>query len=319
MRITIFSVLFSLLLVAQGLFAEEDNRAVAFVNDDVITLYELNSKIEELTGKTASELKASKEQDFFKIREDILDIIIEERIMKAKIKELEIETTTEEIDEYVEYVKEENKITQEELIEQLKHEGISLEKYREKIKEDLERRELIGSKIREKIIINDEQIAAYYEANKKNYERPGSAHIASIFLVPASLDSGSELDDLGKKGEAIRERISKGEKFEDLAKEFSNGPGANDGGDLGNIPLTDVDKKILDVINSLKDGEVSRPINMGNRIQIIKLIKKVDTGHTPLEELRDEIHETLYNNEMEKRYKEYMNTLKKESYIKKIL
>jgi peptidyl-prolyl cis-trans isomerase SurA len=318
MRTTIFSVLFSLLLT-QGLFAAEDNRAVAFVNDDVITLYELNSRIEEMTGKTAGELKASNEQDFFKIREQILDIIIEERIIKAKIKELEIETTTEEIDEYMEYVKEENKLTQEELVEQLKHEGLSLEKYREKIKEDLERRQLVGREIREKLVVTEAQIAAYYEANKNKYERPGSAHIASIFLVPTSKGSESELDELQKKGEAIRERISKGEKFEELAREYSNGPGADDGGDLGNIPLTDVDKKILDVINSLKDGEVSNPINMGNRIQIIKLIKKVNTGLTPLDEVSDEIHETLYNNEMERRYKEYMNTLKKESYIKKIL
>jgi peptidyl-prolyl cis-trans isomerase SurA len=318
MRTTIFSVLFSLLLT-QGLFAAEDNRAVAFVNDDVITLYELNSRIEEMTGKTAGELKASNEQDFFKIREQILDIIIEERIIKAKIKELEIETTTEEIDEYMEYVKEENKLTQEELVEQLKHEGLSLEKYREKIKEDLERRQLVGREIREKLVVTEAQIAAYYEANKNKYERPGSAHIASIFLVPTSKGSESELDELQKKGEAIRERISKGEKFEELAREYSNGPGADDGGDLGNIPLTDVDKKILDVINSLKDGEVSNPINMSNRIQIIKLIKKVNTGLTPLDEVSDEIHETLYNNEMERRYKEYMNTLKKESYIKKIL
>lgn len=319
MRIIISSVVISLLLLAQGLFAEEDNRAVAFVNDDVITLYELNSRIEELTGKKSEELKASEEQDFFKIREQILDIIIEERVMKAKIKELELQATTEQVDEYVEYVKEENKLTQEELVEQLKHEGLSLEKFREKVKEDLERRELVDNEIRIKMIVTEEQITAYYEANKKNYERPGSAHIASIFLVPASQGSASELDELKKKGEAIIERISKGEKFEDLAKEFSNGPGANDGGDLGNIPLTDIDKKILDVINSLKDGEVSGPVDMGNRIQIVKLIKKVDTGYAPIEELRDKIHETLYNNEMERRYKEYMNTLKKESYIKKIL
>jgi peptidyl-prolyl cis-trans isomerase SurA len=318
MRIIIFSVVFSLLL-AQGLFAEEGNRVVAFVNDDVITLYELNSRIEELTGKRSDDLQASNKEDFFKIREDILDIIIEERIVKSKIKELDLHTTTEEVDAYIEYIKQNNKLTQEELVEQLKHEGVSLEKFREKLKEDLERRNLVENEIRIKLIIAEEQIAAYYEANKKNYEIPGSAHIASIFLVPVSQESGSGLDELKKKGEVLRERISKGEKFEELAKEFSNGPGAKDGGDLGNILLTDIDNKILDVINTLKDGEVSKPIDMGNRIQIVKLIKKADTGYTPLEKLRNEIHETLYNIEIEKRYQDYMDALKKESYIKKIL
>jgi peptidyl-prolyl cis-trans isomerase SurA len=319
MRVTISSVVFSLLLLAQVVFAETGNRVVAYVNDDVITLYELNSRIQELTGKTSEELQSANEQEFFKIRGEILDLIIDERIIKVKVKELEIEVTTEDIDNYIEYIKQNNKLTQEELFEQLKQEGLTYEKFREKIRDDLERRDLVEREIREKLIITEEQIAAYYEFNKKAYEKPGTAHIASIFLVPDTQDSLAQLDELKKKGAAIIERISKGERFEDMAKEFSNGPGANEGGDLGNIKLTDVDQKILDVIHSLKDGEVSNPIDMGNRIQIVKLIKKVDTNYTPLEEAKEGIHETLYNNEMEKRYKEYMNSLKKTSYVKKIL
>jgi peptidyl-prolyl cis-trans isomerase SurA len=319
MRVIISSVVFSLLLLTQGVFAENGNRVVSFVNDDVITLYELNSKIEELTGKTNDELQSANEKEFFKIREEVLDIIIEERMLKEKVKELEIEVTTEDIDNYIEYIKQEKKLTQEELVEQLKHEGITYEKFRGKIKGDLERRNVIDREIREKLIITEEQIAAYYESNKKAYEKPGTAHIASIFLVPDTQDSLTQLDDQKKKGAAIIERISKGEKFEDLAKEFSNGPGAKDGGDLGNIALADVDQKLLEVINSLKDGEVSNPIDMGNRIQIVKLIKKIDTNYTPFDDVKEEIHETIYNNEMGKRYQEYMTTLKKNTYIKKIL
>jgi len=319
MRIIISSVVFSLLLLAQGVFAENGNRVVAFVNDDVITLYELNSKIEELTGKTSEGLQSANEQEFFKIRGEILDLIIEERMLKVKVKELEIEVTTEEIDNYMEYLKQNNKMTQEELVEKLKGEGLTYEKFRGKIRENLERRNVVEREIIDKLIISEEQIAAYYESNKKAYEKPGTAHIASIFLIPDTPDSQAQLDELKKKGEAIFERISKGEKFEDLAKEFSNGPGAKDGGDLGTITLTDVDQKILNVINSLKDGEVSNPIDMGNSIQIVKLIKKVDTNYTPLEDIKEEIYQTLYNNEIEKRYAEYMTTLKKNNYIKKIL
>lgn len=319
MRITISSVVFSLLLLAQVVSAETGNRAVAFVNDDVITLYELNNRIEELTGKTSEELQSADEQQFFKTREEILDLIIEERMLKEKVKELEIEITAKDIDSYIEYVKQNNKLTQEDLVEQLKREGITYEKFRGKVKDDLERRSLVEREIREKLIITEEQIAAYYESNKKTYEKPGTAHIASIFLVPDEQDSQAELDELKKKGEAIIERISRGEKFEELAKEFSNGPGAKDGGDLGTINLTDVDPKILEVINYLKDGEVSKPVDMGNRIQIVKLIKKVETNYTPLEDVKEEIHETLYNNEMEKRYNEYTSSLMKSSYVKKML
>jgi peptidyl-prolyl cis-trans isomerase SurA len=320
MRVTVSSIVFSILLMVHGMVsAQTGNRAVAFVNDDVITLYELNNKIEELTGKTSEELQSANEQEFFKTREEILDLIIDEKILKVKVKELEIEVTTEDIDNYMEYLKQNNKMTQEELLEKLKGEGLTYEKFRERIKENLERRNVVEREIIDKLIISEEQIAAYYETNKKAYERPGTAHIASIFLVPDTQDSQAQLDELKKKGESIFERISRGEKFEDLAKEFSNGPGAKDGGDLGTITLTDVDQRILNVINSLKDGEVSHPIDMGNRIQIVKLIKKVDTNYIPFEEVKEEIHQSLYNNEMEKRYNEYMTSLKKKNYVKKIL
>jgi peptidyl-prolyl cis-trans isomerase SurA len=318
MRVTISSIVFLLLLV-QGVLAETGNRVVAFVNDDVITLHELNNRIEELTGKTSEELQSANDQEFFKTRDEILDLIIDERMIKEKAKELEIQITSEDIDNYMEYIKQNNKLTQEQLVEQLKQEGLTYEKFRENVKNNLERRNLIEREITEKLIITEEQVAAYYESNKKAYEKPGTIHIASIFLVPDTPDSQTQLDELKKKGEAIIERISKGEKFEDLAKEFSNGPGANDGGDLGTIPLTDVDPKILDVINSLKDGEVSNPVDMGNRIQIVRLIKKVDTNYTPLEEVKEEINEALYNKEIEKRYKDYIAILRKASYIKKIL
>ena len=126
-------------------------------------------------------------------------------------------------------------------------------------------------------------------------------------------------DKLRAMGEDILARLKKGESFSDLAREFSNGPGAEEGGDLGNITLTDVDPKILEVINSLKDGEVSSLIDMGNRFQIIKLIKKTETEWDSLESVKDKIADSLYQNEWEKRYKEYMEELKASSYIKIIL
>ena len=91
-----------------------------------------------------------------------------------------------------------------------------------------------------------------------------------------------------EKGKDILERLKNGESFADLARKFSNGPGAKEGGDLGNITLKDIDPKILEVINSLKDGEVSSLIDMGNRFQIFKLIKKTETEWVPFEEVKDD-------------------------------
>ena len=318
MRVFISSILISILLLAPDLYAANNNRVVAFVNEDVITLYELNNRIEELTGKTIDELKAANEKEFLNTRDKVLDLMIDEKLAEAKIKELKLEVSDADVDDYIEYVKERNKFTQEQLLAQLKREGVTYDKFREKIKDDLERRSLIDREIREKLIITEEDISKYYQSHKKDYEKPGKAHIASIFLVPDSPESQAQLDELEKKGKEILARLKNGEDFGALAREFSNGPGAEEGGDLGSITLTDVDPKILKVINSLKEGEVSPLINMGNRLQIIKLIKKNETELVPFDKVKDSIYDTIYNKEMDKRYEAYMAELRKNAYTKKI-
>ena len=318
MRVFISSILISILLLAPDLYAANNNRVVAFVNEDVITLYELNNRIEELTGKTIDELKAANEKEFLNTRDKVLDLMIDEKLAEAKIKELKLEVSDADVDDYIEYVKERNKFTQEQLLAQLKREGVTYDKFREKIKDDLERRSLIDREIREKLIITEEDISEYYQSHKKDYEKPGKAHIASIFLVPDSPESQAQLDELEKKGKEILARLKNGEDFGALAREFSNGPGAEEGGDLGSITLTDVDPKILKVINSLKEGEVSPLINMGNRLQIIKLIKMNKIDLVPLDKVKDSIYDTIYNKEMDKRYEAYMAELRKNAYTKKI-
>ncbi len=316
MRILIYSLLIAFFLLVPDLFAETNNRVVAFVNKDLITLYELNKEIEERTGKTCEELQAENEQEFFTIREKVLDIIILERLEKEKIRELELVPTKEQVDSYIENIKENNKITQEALIAELEKQGLTYEKFRQRLKDELGRRNLIDTEVVGKTVISEEQAAEYYESHKEDYKKPGKAHVASIFLVPASSDQSGELE---KKGKEIIERLEKGEKFADLAREYSNGPGAKEGGDLGEITLADVDPKMMEVINTLKDGEVSPLIDMGNRFQIIKLIKKTDTEWLPFEEVKEDITDLLYNKEMEERYNEYMTELKENSYTKIIL
>ena len=320
MRILISIILISFFLMVPEVYAKSGNRVVAFVNDDVITLYELNNKIEEMTGKKPEELQSENEQEFFKIRKTVLDGMIIDRLSKEKIKELDnISVTKEDIDNYVENIKDHYKMTQEELIAQLKKEGLTYDKYRKQVKDDLERRRLVAVEIADKMIIGEDQIAEYYKSHKKDYEKPGKVHIASIFLVPGTSGMPTQPDELQKKGKEILSRLKKGEAFADLAREFSNGPGAEEGGDLGDIPLTDVAPKIMKVIDSLKEGEVSSLIDMGNRLQIIKLIKRTDKGWVPLEKVKDDIEQLLSDKEIQKRYNEYMEKLKKQSYIKIIL
>ena len=127
MKTILFTILVFFMLIPE-LFTVTNNRFVARVNDDVITLYELNSEIKALTGKTSEELQAGDEQEFFTLRSQILDNLITVRLINEKVRDLDIESTPEELDAYIEQLKKKNKLTQEEIVSKLKKQGLSYKK-----------------------------------------------------------------------------------------------------------------------------------------------------------------------------------------------
>ena len=318
MRILLIS--FSCSMILFGLTshsaAEINNRIVAIVNNDVITLYELEEKIVEITGLSSDDIKAQNEERYIEIRRQIQDQLINEKITRAKILELGIQVTEAEIDSYIENIKAANKLTQESLIDQLAAEGLTYEKFRKNIKENLERDQLIEYEVISKTIIREEHIIKYYHDHIDDYKIDEQVYLAGIFLMQNNPNDKEESAELLKKGEEILSRLNNGEDFSDLAKEFSQGPGAEDGGNLGAFKISQLDNYLQDLLEQLPEGGISKPIEREKSIQIIKLIRRDEPEIRPFEEVRDMIYEKLYSEEINKRYISWINDLRENSYIK---
>lgn len=297
-------------------WAETCNRVVAKVNSEVITLYELNAKIEELTGLEPIDLRSRDERKFLEIREKVLDLLINEKIALEKIRELEIRVTPEEIDNAIERIKSDNNLTHEDLIATLKEKGLSYESYREKIKNEVERMKLINFEVKSKIIIREEQIKEYFEKHKEKYITKERVHLAAIFLKQIDPLDQREGRDISEKVKQILSRLKKGEDFGRLAKEFSQGPGAQEGGDLGFFEFSQLDPELRKTIKDMSAGEISEPIGRPSGIQIIKLVEKQEMGVKSLNEVKDSIYEIFYREEINKRYSSWIKDLRDKSYIK---
>jgi peptidyl-prolyl cis-trans isomerase SurA len=296
--------------------AEICNRVVAQVNNDVVTLYELDNKIKELTGYDSSELKMKNEKKYIETRRKVLDLLVDEKIAFEKIREMGIEVTPGEIDEAIERIKESNQLTQEGLIAGLKKEEVSLKSYREEIKRQLERNRLINYEVKSKIIIREEEIKDYYSNNKDKFSIIAEVHLATIFLKQEDPSNQEETVALLRKAEEIVLRLKKGEDFGKMAREFSQGPGAEDGGDLGLFKTAQLDPELLKVLKGMSTGDVTRPIIRQAGIQIVKLLEKQDSGVKPFEEVRDAIFEILYKEEIDKRYSSWIKGLREKAYTK---
>lgn len=322
MRRVLFERMFFFLLAVSGLVpafsfaAETCNRVVAIVNNQVITLYELNKTIKEMTGYSAEELRVRSELQFMDARRQILYRLIDERIAEEKIKELGINVSDRQIDAAIERIKIDNHLTHEDLLARLQADGITYEKYRERIKAQIERATLIDHEVKSKIIITEADIARYYEQNRDQFGAGDRVRLATIFLVRKNPNDPGEPEALKKRGEEILAKLRGGADFTELAKRFSEGPGADEGGDLGTFQWDQLDAEAKKVLEGIPAGGYSDLIMRPNGVQIIKVVEKQEGKVRPLEEVRGAIYDILYRREVDNRYNEWIKGLRESSYTK---
>lgn len=315
-RPIILFLMFFLVFMCSYVRGELLNRVVAIVNDDLITLYELNKAIKERIGFDPIKMKEASPEDYLQARSLVLEQLINEKLTEEKIKELNIRVSSKEIDETIERIKSSNHWTHEDLLERLKEKGITYEKYRENIKKEIQKLKLINLEVKSKIIIREEQIEDYYKKHKDRFKVDEKVHIAVIFLKRNKPYSREELNSLYRKGEMILEKLKNGGDFASLAKEYSQGPGAQAGGDMGSFRMEQLAPEIRSVVKDMSPGEVSGLIVRPEGIQIIKVIDKQKGRIMSLNEVKDAIYQILYRDEVNRRFTSWIQELRNRSYIK---
>jgi peptidyl-prolyl cis-trans isomerase SurA len=302
--------------IPQTGYGEICNRVVALVNDDVITLFELNTRIKEMTGLDPEQIKAQDEKKFIEMRRQILDLLIDEKLAQAKIREEHIVVTDKEVDEAIERIKEGKKMTQEDLLAGLKQINLTYEAYRQNIKTDIERMRLINLEVKSKIIIREEKVHEYYEAHKSQFSKEKRVRLATIFLKGNGAAPPAQDTTLKKQVDQLVQRLQAGEDFGALAREFSQGPGAKEGGDLGYFNPQQLDPELTRAIESLPIGGISNPIFRPQGVQILKVVAREAGGVAPFEQVEETIHDILYRQEINRSYSHWIKSLREQAFTK---
>ncbi|NCO60609.1 MAG: hypothetical protein COZ70_13045 [Deltaproteobacteria bacterium CG_4_8_14_3_um_filter_51_11] len=298
------------------LWADICNRIVAFVNNDIITSYELENRMQKLVGTSLDQFKEKDPQGYSDARRQILNMLIDEKIAQERIKELGINISAKEIDQAIERLKEDNHWTHEDLLLRLKDQKVSLYEYKEAMKTELERVRLINHEVKSKIIVRDEDIGEYYKRHQDEFSSPSRVRLSAIFIKAASDSGGGETKSARESAKEILSRLKAGEDFSELARAFSQGPGASNGGDLGFFKVSQLDKELQEVVTEISEGGISEPIPRAGGLQIIKITQKEKGGTRNLQEVRDAIFNRLYKEEVNRRYVKWLGELRKKAYTK---
>ncbi|THB75341.1 MAG: parvulin peptidyl-prolyl isomerase [Desulfobacteraceae bacterium] len=289
--------------------AEVVDRIVAIVNDDIITLSELDSAIQPFLVKLNAENypPEKKKKIAFKLRNDILERMIERKLTDQEVRRYNIRVSESEIDQSIERFKKAQSITHEELLAALEQDGLTYEDYRDRMRKELVRPKLINRTIKSKVIVTDEEIKAYYDENSKDFQGTSKYHLKNIIHKDKAL-----MDELLMK-------LDNNESFTALAKSYSKGGNAAQGGELGKFGLDAMSEQIQKSLDGLEKGQHTRVVSTDQGYQIFYIEDIIVDGALTYEEAAQKILEILYNKEAEKKFSTWLETLKKNAHIKTML
>ena len=288
---------------------------VVEVNGAKFTQKELDEKIDrtiasvqgmvppEQLGQFRGNLKDKLVEDF------VTRTLISEQIEKNKIKadDAEVAKAMEEVQGKVP-----PGMTLEEM---LKQGGITVEELKENITFSLRANKLFETQVQTDYIPTDAEIQKYYDDNKKKFDTPETVHARHILIKVDEKDDDKVKAEKKKKIEALRKQLTEGADFEKLAKENSECPSKERGGDLGTFPRGRMVKPFEDVAFKLPDNELSPVVETKFGYHIIQVLEHNEAENKSLESVKVTITETLQNQKKQQMAKSYIDGLREKAKI----
>lgn len=244
----------------------------------------------EVDAEEQWKLYSSNENFINYIKNVVLESIVMDKIFYDEAVKSKLVPSEEEVNKKFDEVKAKYE-SEDKLLEDLKNNNLTVEKYKDSIKKQIAVQNFANSK--NKLITNlkptDEELKKVYENDKSKYNTIKISHI---------------LVDTQKQASDIKDKIDKGESFEDLAKEFSKCSSGKNGGDLGYHSANDnYDKDFLINAFNLKVNEISEPVKTQFGYHIIKVTDKIDSYEKAN---KDELKTAYLTSIQQKMYENYI-------------
>jgi parvulin-like peptidyl-prolyl isomerase len=162
-----------------------------------------------------------------------------------------------------------------------------------------------------KITLLTPEVEKFYNDNIERFTEPAKVELAEILF----LTEGKNRDALRSRAEEALERLNQGESFEELAKEYSEGPTASNGGAIGFFNRGTMNATLEEAAFSIDIGTHSGIVESEYGFQIIKILNRVDEAVKPMEDVRPQIAEALYQKKAQPEMQEFVKELVRDSYI----
>ena len=287
---------------------------VAHVNDRIITQSDYDRAMKEMDDEAKQH--GATMQQISEGHRDLLRSLIDQQLWLSKAKELDINGDTELIKRLDEIRKQYNLATLEDLEKAAKDQGYSFEDFKANIRNQIVTQEVMRQEVGRRVQITPGEVERYFNEHKQDYAKPESVQLSEILV-----STGADPDDQAKaaagkaKADDLEAKLHGGGNFSQLAKSFSDGTTAADGGSFGTFHRGELAKVFEDATFTLKPGEWSEPIRTKQGYIIFKVDQHNAGGVPAYKDVEQDVEQNYYESRMMPAMRDYLTQMREEAYI----
>jgi len=289
----------------------------AVVNDKVITYAE----VEDFARDAASALRQqyASQPDVFQqklnqLLNDALDQLVERQLILHSFDTDGYKLPDGVVDQLVQdRIREQfgDRVT---LIKTLQARGMTFEQFRQQVRDQYITTALRNQNVQREVVISPVKILDYYQAHQDDFRVEDQVELRMIVLNKSSADDTNTI----RLAREIESKLKEGATFTEMAGIYSQGSQQHQQGDWGWVERSVLRKELGDVAFSLAPGQVSDPIDAPDAVYIMKVEDKKSQHAKPLADVRSDIEKTLRTQQQAHLQKQWIDGLKKKTFIRYI-
>lgn len=290
------------------------DRVVAVVNQDVITLSELQEAIALFLQENREKPPSLDERP--ELEKKILERLVDHRLEVQEALRERIEVGEDELKEAVQEFVERSGMDRAKLEEQLKAQGVSWEALRREVRDQLLVRKVLRRRVGGRVSVTDGEVEEYFKENREKFETGLKFHVRHIAVLATPPDEEASWEQARKRIEEVAGKLRDGADFAELARQSSQDPSAKAGGDLGELARGELQPLFEEAILKLRVGEeATPPLRSAVGFHLFKLEGREELTPQAQAQIRQQIRELLFRQKFQERQGAWLQEIRSRSLI----